>query len=152
MNILTKLTHQVDAELAAIQLAGNESKKCLTSLATVNIEPGEGGPRLISDCQMCLSLRSCPSTTLDLSTLLVVLHVQETFTHDNLYFVPGKYFTSNINLLTRYDLKILSKISQDFFQPQFLMPELKDRVNVKVENTRKTVDLPHMCEKQQVWT
>ena len=47
---------------------------------------------------------------------------------------------------------MMSKISQDFFQPPFLMPELKDRVTVKVENMRKTVDLPHMCERQQIWT
>ena len=32
------------------------------------------------------------------------------------------------------------------------MPELEDRVTVKVENMRKTADLPHMCEKQQIWT
>ena len=103
MNSLTKLTHQVDAELAAIELAVKETNKCLTSLASVNIKPGEGGPRLISDSQTCLSLCSRPSSTLDLSTSLVVSRVQETFTHNNLYFLPGKYFTSNIDLLTRYD-------------------------------------------------
>ena len=61
-------------------------------------------------------------------------------------------FTNPIDILTRYNVKILSKISQDFFQPPFLMPELEDRVTVKVENMRKTADLPHMCEKQQIWT
>ena len=55
---------------------------------------------------------------------------------------------------TNHPLGLLNspKISQDFFQPPFLMPELEDRVTVKVENMRKTADLPHMCEKQQIWT
>ena len=83
---------------------------------------------------------------------LVVSCVQETFGYKNLFYLPGSYFSTNIDLLTRYDVKILSKISQDFFQPPFLMPELEDRVTVKVENMRKTADLPHTCEKQQIWT
>ena len=38
MNSLTKPTHQVDAELAAIQLAVKETKKCLKSLASVKYQ------------------------------------------------------------------------------------------------------------------
>ena len=32
------------------------------------------------------------------------------------------------------------------------MPKLEDRVTVKVENMRQTVDLPHLCERQMLWT
>ena len=152
MNSLTKLTHQFDAELAAIHLAVKETNKCVTSLKDLNIKPEEGGPRLISDSQTCLALCSRPSSTLDLSTSLVVSRVQETSGYKNLFYLSGSYFSTNIDLLTRYDVKILSKISQDFFQPPFLMPELMDRVTVKVENMRTTVDLPNMCERQKIWT
>ena len=97
MNSLTKLTHQVDAELAEIHLAVKETNKCLTSLADLNIKPGEGGPRLISDSQTCLSLCSRPSSTLDLSTSLVVSRVQENFWYKNLFYLPGSYFSTNID-------------------------------------------------------
>ena len=43
MNSLTKVMHQVNAELAAIQLAVKETNKCLTTLKDFNIKPGEGG-------------------------------------------------------------------------------------------------------------
>ena len=144
MNSLTKLTHEVNAELAAIQLAVKETNKCLTTLKDFKIKPGKVGPRLISDSQTCLSPCSCPSRTLDLSTLLLVPGFQETFTHNNLYFMPGKFFEDNINLLTRYNPKLLSSITSSFFKPPFLMPELKDRVTIKVENMMKTVNLPHI--------
>ena len=106
-----------------------------------------GRPRLISDSQTCLSLCSRPSGTLHLSTSLVVLRVQETFTHDNLYFVPGKLFEDNIDLLKGYNSKLLPIITSSFFQPPFLMPVLQDRVTVKVENMKKTMNLPHIFEK-----
>ena len=86
MNSLTKLTHQVNAELSAAHLAVKETNKCLTNLKDLNIKPGEGGPRLISDSQTCLSLCSRPSSTLDLSTSLVVSLVQETFGYKNLFY------------------------------------------------------------------
>ena len=101
MNSLTKLTHQVDAELAAIHLAVKETNKCLTNLKDLNIKPGKGGPRLINNSQTCLSLSSRPSSTLDLSTSLVVSEVQETFGFPNLNYLPGGYFSTNIDLLTR---------------------------------------------------
>ena len=68
MNSLTKLTHQVDAELLAMQLPVKETNKCLNTLKEFNIKPGEGGPSLISYSQNCLLLCSRPSSTLDLST------------------------------------------------------------------------------------
>ena len=111
-----------------------ETNKCLTSLADLNIKPGEGGPRLISDSQTCLSLCSRPSSTLELSTSLVVSRVQETFGYKNLFYLPGSYFSTIIDLLTRYDVKILSKISQDFFQPPFLMPELFGRKSARKDS------------------
>ena len=77
----------------------------------------------------------------------MVLRVQETFTHDNLYFVPGKLFEDNIDLLKGYNSKLLPIITSSFFQPPFLMPVLQDRVTVKVENMKKTMNLPHIFEK-----
>ena len=91
MNSLTKLMHQVNAELAAIHLAVKETNKCVTSLKDLNIKPGEGGQRLIRDSQTCLSLCSRPSSTLDLSTSLVVSRVQETFKYKNLFYLPGSF-------------------------------------------------------------
>ena len=70
--------------------------------------------------------------------------VQETFTHSNLYFVPGKLFEDNIDLLTRYKPKLMSMITSEFYAPEFLKPELKDRVTIRVENMKKPVNLPHL--------
>ena len=56
MNSLTKLTHQVDAELGGFQLAVKTVSKCLKTLNEEGVKLGEGGPRIISDSQTCLSL------------------------------------------------------------------------------------------------
>ena len=89
MNSLTKLGHQVDADINGFQIGTKETVKALKTLKELNVKL-EQGPILISDSQKCLSLCSRPSGTLDLSTSLVVSRVQEVFTSDNLYLLPGQ--------------------------------------------------------------
>ena len=116
MNSLTKLGHQVDAELGAFSCAVTDVKKSIRILKDLNIKL-EGGPILISDSQTCLSLCSRPSSTLDLSTSLIVRRVQEVFGHSNLFFAPGKIFEQGVDLLTRYRPKLLSLITNELYSP-----------------------------------
>ena len=150
MNSLLKLTHQVDAELASMQLAVKDVRKSVKMLQDFNIKL-KGGPILISYSQTCLSLCSRPSTTLDLSTSLIVSRVQETFSHANLFYAPGKLFETGVDLLTRYRPKLMSLITNQFFSPDLLKAEIPDRPTVPVADMRKAENLPHLCEKQQVW-
>ena len=135
-----------------MQLAVKETTQILQNLKDFNIRP-EGGPRLISDSQTCLSLCPKPSVLLDLSTALVVSRVQELFTYPNLYFVPGNLFSDNVDLLTRYRPKLMSHITPQFYSPSFLQPKVQDRVTVKVENMKKMEEeqLPHLCKRQMVF-
>ena len=82
----------------------------------------------------------------------IVSRVQEIFTHANLYFVPGKVFSDKIDLLTRYRPKLMLMITSQFYAPDFLKPELENRITMKVENMKKLENLPHLCDKQQIWT
>ena len=111
MNSLTKLGHQVDAEISGFQIGTKETVKALRTLKELIVRL-EHGPILISDCQTVLSLCSRPSTTLDLSTSLVVSRVQEVFTTDNLYFAPGATYSQSVDLLTRYRPHMESLITQ----------------------------------------
>ena len=108
---------------------------------------------MISDSQTVLSLCSRPSSTLDLSTSLVVSRVQEVFTTDRLYFAPGATFSQSVDLLTRYRPHLQTLISEEFYRPSWLLPEIADRVTVRVEHMRKQPEetLPHLCAQQQVW-
>ena len=90
MNSLTKLGHQVDAELGAISCTVTDVRKSLRILKDLNVNIESN--ILISDSQTCLSLCSRPSSTLDLSTSLIVSRVQEVFGHSNLFFAPGEIF------------------------------------------------------------
>ena len=113
----------------------------------------EHGPILISDSQTVLSLCSRPSSTLDLSTSLVVSRVQEVFTTDRLYFAPGSTFSQSVDLLTRYRPHLQTLISEEFYRSSWLLPEIADRVTMRVEHMRKQPEetLPHLCAQQQVW-
>ena len=44
-------------------------------------------------------------------------------------------------------------ISQEFYNPSWLLPEIGDRVTVKVEHMRKQPEetLPHLCAQQKIW-
>ena len=107
MNSLTKLGHQVDAEISGFQIGTKETVKALKTLKELNVRL-EHGPILISDSQTVLSLCSRPSNTLDLSTSLVVSRVQEVFTTDNLYFAPG-LFSVNVSIFSR-DTALIYKL------------------------------------------
>ena len=146
MNSLTRLSHQVDAELNSFQIAVKDVKKCVKTLQDFNIRL-EGGPILISDSQSCLSLCSKPSSTLDLSTSLIVSRVKEVFTRSNLFFAPSKIFENGVDLLTKYRPKLMTLISNQFYSPDWLKPEIPDRLTIKVANMRKAQNLPHFCEK-----
>ena len=113
----------------------------------------EHGPILISDSQTVLSLCSRPSSTLDLSTSLVVSRVQEVFTTDRLYFAPGATFSQSVDLLTRYRPHLQTLISEEFYRPSWMLPEIANRVTMRVEHMRKQPEetLPHLCAQQQVW-
>ena len=151
MNSLTKLGHQVNAEISGFQIGTKETVKALKTLQELNVRL-EHGPILISDSQTVLSLCSRPSSTLDLSTSLVVSRVQEVFTTDRLYFAPGSTFSQSVNILTRYRPHLQTLISEEFYRPSWLLPEIADRVTVRVEHIRKQPEesLPHLCAQQQV--
>ena len=85
---------------------------------------------------------SKPSSTLDLSTSLIVSRIQEIFPPENLFFAPGKVFGESIDLLTRYRPNLSKLITEQFYAPDFLKPEVDDRITLKVENMRKKEDLP----------
>ena len=110
---------------------------------------------LISDSQTCLCLCSRPSPTLDHSTSLIVSRVQDLWDPhlENLYFAPGETFHNNVDLLMRYQPHLKSLLSKEFYRPSFLLPEIQDRVIIKVTNMRKQSEeaLPHLCAQQQVW-
>ena len=110
---------------------------------------------LVSDSQTCLSLCSKPSATLDLSTSLIVSRVQDLWAPhmDNLFFAPGDTFSQNVDILTRYQQNIATKITKEFYSPSWMKEEIPDRVPVNVANMRKQSkeSLPHLCAQQQIW-
>ena len=73
--------------------------------------------------------------------------------YSGLHFAPGSLFGGSVNLLTRYNPKILSKILQapeEFYRPSFLLPQVPNRQTRPVKDMRRVpdADLPHMCAKQ----
>ena len=96
MNSLTKLLHQVDAELGAFQIGTKVTVKTLKTLKELNVKLAQG-PILVSDLQTCLSLCSRPNSTLDLSTSLIVSRVQEVFSYKNLFVAPGTTFRKSVD-------------------------------------------------------
>ena len=72
---------------------------------------------------------------------------------DNLYFAPGTTFSQSVDLLTRYRTDLASLITDEFYSPSWMVPEIEDQVTVKMENTRKQPEdtLPHLCAQQQIW-
>ena len=124
MNSLTKLGHQVDAELAGFQIGTKETVKALKTLRELNVP--QISPILISDSQTCFSLCLRPSSTLDLSTSLTVSRVQEVFTNENLFFAPGETFSQSVDLLTCYRPNLQTLISHEFYSPSWLLPEIED--------------------------
>ena len=94
---------------------------------------------LVSDSQTCLSLCSKPSSTLDLSTSLIVSRVQDLWAPhlDNLFFAPGETFQQSVDLLTRYQTNLATKITDKFYSPSWMKKEIQDRVTVKVADMRK---------------
>ena len=109
---------------------------------------------LISDSQTCFCLCSRPSSTLDLSSSRIVSRVQDLWGPylENLFFAPGETFQHNVDLLTRYQPHLKSLLSKEFYRPSFLLPEIENRVTIKVTDMRKQPEetLPHLCAQQQV--
>ena len=153
MNSLTRLGHQIDSELGAIALGTKETQKAINSLKDMNVKIHR--TVLISDSQTCLCLCSRPSSTLDLLTSLIVSRVQDLWDPhlENLYFAPGKTFHNNVDLLTLYQPHLKSLLRKEFYRPSFLLPEIQDRVTIRVTNMSKQSQdaLPHNCAQQQVW-
>ena len=133
INSLTKLGHQVDVELSVFQIGTKETVKALKTLKELNVKL-EQGLILISDSQTCMSICSRSSSMLDLSTSLIVCRVHEVFTKENLFFAPRATFRKSADLLTRYKPDL--KVDKEFYSPSWLLPEIGDRVTVKVANMR----------------
>ena len=114
MNSMSRISHQIDAELNGLALGQKETKKALEALKEMNVKIDR--TILVSDSQTCLSLCSKPSATLDLSTSLVVSRVQDLWAPhmDNLFFAPGETFSQNVDILTRYHQNMATKISEEF--------------------------------------
>ena len=154
LNPMSRLIHQVDSELQGFNIAAKETKKAIAALRNDGIAFTAGQVRMTSDSQTGLSLCCKASLQLDMTAGLIVSRVQETFGNDGLFHAPGQLFSGNVDLLTRYDPGLLSKIQADpdeFYSPKFLHPEVPDRVTVPVEKMKKDLALPHLCQKMHVW-
>ena len=114
LNSLSGVHHQIDSELLGMSIATKETEKALATLKDFNIKVQ---PRLLSYSQTCLSLCCKPSIQLTLGTGLIVSRVQELFGHDQLHFAPGALFATSVDLLTHYNPKLLSQISDNFTAP-----------------------------------
>ena len=137
LNPMIKPHHQLDSELMAISLGQKKAQKTLETLMAFNIFPTL---RLISDSQTLLTLCFKPAVTLAMGTGLLVHRVQDLFTNAGLYFAPGHLFNGNVDLLTRYDQLLASKITKECYSPAFLRLRLEDRATTPVALMNKIVD------------
>ena len=142
LNPTTRPHHQLDAERMAIILAQKEAFTALETLKSYNVSLA---PRLISETQTLLSLCCKPAVTLSLGTGLPVSRVQNLFCHSGLHYVLETLFTGNVDLLTRYNRLIKSKITEEFYSPAFLRPRLEDRAMTPVDRMKKgdNSHIPH---------
>ena len=46
---------------------------------------------------------------------------------------------------------MLSLITNEFYAPSWLLPEIEDRITVRVANMRKAENLPHVNENFHLW-
>ena len=105
--------------------------------------------RLTSDSQTALTLCTKPAITLELGVGLLVARVQETFgggsEDSGLHFAPGDLFKHSVDLLTRYDRRIVEKIGEEFYSPSFPKPKIGDRLTTPIVDMVRTADdkLPH---------
>ena len=129
LNSLLCIHHQIDSKLLGMSLSTKDTVKALTNLKDFNIKIK---PRLLSDSQTCLSLCCKPATQLTLGPGLIVSRLQELFGHDHLHFAPGALFATSVDLLTCYNLKLLSLITENYYSPSFLNPWLADRAIPRV--------------------
>jgi hypothetical protein len=133
---LSRLCHQVDAEMNALALGHKEDKKAIDALKEINVKIDRSIQ--VSDSQTCLSLCSKPAATLDLSTSLIVNRVQALWSPhmDNLYFAPRETFSQNKDLLTRYQPDLAEKITAEFYSPTWMKKEIPERVTVNIASMR----------------
>ena len=90
-----------------------------------------------------------PSFSLTLGTGLLVAQVQDTFgagREDScLFYAPGATFSQSIDLLTRYNPQIATKMTSEFYAPSFLKPRVDNRCTTHVSKMKMISDteLPH---------
>ena len=144
---LTKPHHQVDAEMAAADLAQKQAVKARRSLAEAGLEVE---PHLISDSQTVLTICTKMAVALELAAGLVVSRVQEAFTHHRMYHTPGANLLGNVDKLTRYDPRLFEKINGDFYQPQWLKLPMEKQPIIPVAQMVAVADpyLPYLNKKQ----
>ena len=148
LNPLSKVTHQVDSELQGMALAVSETGKALAGLADEGLEIQ---PRLTSDSQTALSLCCKAAVQLDLGAGLIINRVQELFGYKNLHYAPAACFETNVDLLTRYNPRLLDRIGPDFYAPAFLIPPIESRVTTPLATMTKVEKLPRLNAKQMMW-
>ena len=75
-----------------------------------------------------------PAVTLTLGTGLLAARMQDTFgaggEDSGLFYAPGATFAQAIDLLTRYDPHIATKITSEFYAPSFLKPRVENRCTI----------------------
>ena len=133
--------HQLDSELASMQLAQKVTDAALETLKDFNIAPK---PMLTSDSVTALTLCTKPAITLSLGVGLLVGRIQETFgggsEESGLHHAPGELFKFLVDLLTRYDPFLVSKLTPEFYSPSFLKPRIQDRMTTHVARMVRTSD------------
>ena len=146
LNPMLRPHHQLDSELSAFALAQKATAAALETLKDFNVAPS---PRLTSDSQTALTLCTKPAITLTLGVGLLVGRIQETFgggaEGSGLHHAPGELFKYSVDLLTRYDPYLVSKLTPEFYAPSFLKPRVEDRLTTPVARMVRTSDsqLPH---------
>ena len=72
LNPMSKLIHQVDSELAGLNLAAQETNKAISMLREEGVVFGPGSVRLTSDSQTSLSLACRAAVELDMGPGLTI--------------------------------------------------------------------------------
>ena len=144
---LTKPHHQVDAEMAAADLAQKQAVKARRSLAEAGLEVE---PHLVSDSQTVLTICTKMAVALELAAGLVVSRVQEAFTHHRMFHTAGANLIGNVDILTRYDPRLFEKINEGFYQPHWLKLPVEEQPIVPVAKMVAVADpyLPYLNKKQ----
>lgn len=147
---LSKPFHQVQAEMAGLDIATKEAIKAKQTLGDAGVQVF---PHLISDSQTALSICCKSAVCMELATGLVISRVQKAFGHERMFHTAGSNFEKNVDLLTRYSSTLHEQITTEFYDVPFLKLPMAEQPIVAVADMIKVQDpwLPFLCKKQMLF-